>query len=299
MKQMTIKPIVKYIGGKSWLGDKLREKLEIVGAPTSYGEAFFGGGGSFFQVVNQLNCPTVYINDISTPVISLYTAVMHSPDELLEFYDAIEDGFSHTCPDIMTSDKTQLQDAKAYFETIKGEFNKGKSNPTDRIALASYFMFLQQHSFNGIYRENKKGEYNTPFNWKGSRFPIEEMRKRVYDVVGVYQRFDNVIFSNVDVFDLDTSSGTWYFDPPYINDAGGENAYSTGGFSTNHQLALMEKVKECEAFIYSNHNVQLITDGFAGYDYEIVGRRNIMSAKADNRNEVRNEILIWVSKKLY
>lgn len=290
---MPIKPIVKYIGGKSWLGDKLREKLNIVGAPTSYGEAFFGGGGSFFQVVDQLNCPTIHINDISTPVISLYTSVMHSPDELLQFYDAIEEGFSHACPDVVTSDNAQLQDAKVYFETIKVEFNKIKSNPSDRIALASYFMFLQQHSFNGIYRENKKGEYNTPFNWKGSRFSIEEMRKRVYDVVGVYRRFDNVIFSNVDVFDLDTSTGTWYFDPPYINDDGGENAYSTGGFSISQQLALIEKAKGCEAFIYSNHNSNVITNGFPGYDFEIVGRRNIMTAKAENRGEMRNELLIW------
>lgn len=291
---MVVKPLVKYIGGKSWLGDKLREKIKLTGSNKLYGEAFFGGGGAFFQVAPVLECSEIRLNDISRPVIALYSGVVSAPHEILEWHNAIEDEFQYACPKIETTDKGQLAGAKEYFESIKVRFNELKMDDgSDATELAAHFMFLQQHSFNGIYRENKKGLYNTPFNWSWGRFDEQKMTERVNAVVALFKRFDSVVFTNLDVFDLDTSKGTWYFDPPYVNDEGGENAYASGGFSNEHQMRLIAKVKECEHFIYSNHMVPMIVEQFSDCEYEAVGRRNIMSAKANNRSEERAEILVW------
>ena len=49
-----MKPIIKYVGGKTWLAPSLSSIIKKIDKFDSYGEAFFGGGGSFFGIVDDL-----------------------------------------------------------------------------------------------------------------------------------------------------------------------------------------------------------------------------------------------------
>ena len=285
-----MKPIVKYVGGKTWMREHLRRVVGQYGEYSLYGEAFFGGGGSFFSVFDLLECGHVHLNDISVPVISMYRDVRDNADELISLYAGLEDGFGEFCIDGVPS-KEEMGGANEYFNLIKGEFNGIKFTPS--IELSARFMFLQQHSFNGIYRENRKGLYNTPFNWKAKVFDVEEMWKRITSVKEVFARFDSVEITNKDVFELDCSSGLWYFDPPYIDDGSGMNAYNKEIFNLGRHKELADKVKSCEKFIYSNHPHVELEHIFEGRNKEIIGRRNIMSADSGSRGELRDEILIY------
>ena len=284
-----MKPIVKYVGGKTWLAPSLSSIIKKFEKFDSYGEAFFGGGGSFFGIVDELNCSTVQINDISIPIISLYSDVIQSPEELIVEYAILEEEFSKFCSDKFTT-KDEMGGCNEFFNFIKKEFNKIKNVAS--VGMSAKFMFLQQHSFNGLYRENRKGEYNTPFNWKAKPFNIDEMAKRIDDAREIFNRFDNVIISNKDVFELDTSKGLWYFDPPYLDDGSGMMTYNENGFNLDHHKRLAHKVLSCEKFIYSNHPNYEIEQIFSGCSCEFVGRRNIMSSDPSARNQLRNEILI-------
>jgi DNA adenine methylase len=284
-----MKPIVKYVGGKTWLAPSLSSIIKKIDKFDSYGEAFFGGGGSFFGIVDELNCSTVHINDISVPIISLYNDVINSPEGLIVEYAILEEEFTKFCSDKFTT-KEEMGGCNEFFNFIKKEFNKIKNVPS--VSMSAKFMFLQQHSFNGLYRENRKGEYNTPFNWKAKPFNIDEMAKRIDDARAIFNRFDRVIISNNDVFDLDTSKGLWYFDPPYLDDGSGMMTYNESGFNLNQHKRLAYKVLTCENFIYSNHPNTEIEEIFNGCSCEIVGRRNIMSSDPNARNQLRNEILI-------
>lgn len=285
-----MKPIVKYVGGKTWMREHLRRVVGQYSEYSLYGEAFFGGGGSFFSVYDLLQCGSIHLNDISIPVVSMYRDVRDNAEELISLYSELEDGFSEFCIDGEPS-KEEMGSANEYFNTIKNEFNGIKFSPS--IKLSARFMFLQQHSFNGIYRENRKGLYNTPFNWKAKVFDVEEMWKRMTSVKEVFARFDSVEITNKDVFELDCSSGLWYFDPPYIDDGSGMNAYNKEIFNLDRHKELADKVKSCEKFIYSNHPHVELEHIFEGRNKEIIGRRNIMSADSGSRGELRDEILIY------
>lgn len=285
-----MKPIVKYVGGKTWMREHLRRVVGKFSDYSVYGEAFFGGGGSFFSVCDLLQCSTVHLNDISVPVVSMYSDVRDNADELINRYALLEDGFSKFCVEGNPS-KEEMGGANEYFNLIKAEFNGIKFAPS--IEVSARFMFLQQHSFNGIYRENRKGLYNTPFNWKAKVFDVEEMRKRITSVKEVFDRFDSVVITNKDVFELDCSSGLWYFDPPYIDDGSGMNAYNKDVFNLDRHKELANNVNSCEKFIYSNHPHTELEYIFEGRNKEIIGRRNIMSADSGSRGELRDEVLIY------
>lgn len=285
-----MKPIVKYVGGKTWMREHLRRVVSKFSDCGGYGEAFFGGGGSFFSVHDLLDCSKIHLNDISVPVISMYSDVRDKPEDLISRFAALEDEFAHFCNDSFTA-KEQMGGANEFFNKVKADFNKIKF--TASVDVSAKFMFLQQHSFNGIYRENRKGLYNTPFNWKAKVFDVEEMWRRISDVKMVFDRFDEVVITNKDVFELDCSTGLWYFDPPYIDDGSGMNAYNKDVFTLGRHLELANKVNSCSKFIYSNHPNSEIESVFVGRNTELIGRRNIMSSDVSARGELRNEVLIY------
>lgn len=290
-----MKPIVKYVGGKSWLRNQLRETIKKInesGDFDSYGEAFVGAGGSFFAIHDLLRVPTVHLNDISVPITSMYADVLTNSDELLDEYSIIEQNFAMVCKGLSkNSSKSDQSDACAFFGEIKKQFNELKATPSTN--LSARFIFLQQHSFNGIYRENKKGMYNTPYNWNPTPFSVEEIAHRVRDVQKVFANFDSVTISNKDVFELDCSNGLWYFDPPYIDDGSGMNAYNKQVFNLARHINLAEKVNNCHHFIYSNHPNAEIQQKLHSCETVEVHRTNIMSSDPSARSDRRTEILIF------
>ena len=102
----------------------------------------------------------------------------------------------------------------------------------------------------------------------------------------------NTIITNKDVFDLDTSKGLWYFDPPYINSNQGENKYNSTGFDLNKQQLLIQKAQQCEEFIYSNHqHDSIVFDRVV--TTEIVYRGNMMTSKGAERGNKCAELLVY------
>ncbi len=276
-----MKPLVKYIGGKSWLADEL---IEIVkNKPNKiYGEAFCGGLGAFLAVESYLTAERIILNDISTPLINTFRMVQTSPDELVEKFALVETEFAKlNLAEVI--DKEGLRCAEDYFKKVRSRFNVDK--------LPEDFLFLQCHSFNGIYRENRKGEYNTPFNWSGKSFKVDEMRNRILELNAVFSKFDTIL-TNKSVFDVDTREGLWYFDPPYLNDTQVENKYNKDHFGLSEQIRLIEKAESCEDFFYSNHVDERLK--FNGdVVVKTVFRRNIMTSNASQRGNLIGEMLAY------
>lgn len=286
-----MKPIFKYIGGKSWLSSELNSILNQKQF-NSYSEAFAGGLGSFIGVLPTLKekqIKKITLNDISIPLMNVYQQIYLNPENLFHSFENLENGFKEL--ECKSNSKGDLIPAEEYFKLVRAQFNTEKVLPPS-IDLAAMMIFLQCHSFNGIYRENSKGGYNSPFNWSGKSFDLNEMKSRIQNMNSVFHYFDTTLLCQ-DVFSLEplVNDGLWYYDPPYINEELNENKYNENGFGITQQNRLIQMIKGTN-FIYSNHDVEFLQEQFKGCVIKKVFRSNIMTANKNNRGEKRAEVLI-------
>lgn len=308
MKQQTVSPLFKYIGGKSWLKDELNNTVNKVlkAQPDidTYVEPFAGGLGAFLGVADSLiknNITKVVLNDINIKLIQFYKNVYTNSDLLIEKYMEVENAYAETVPLIFfTYDKKKdkelikesLIPASQFFNQIRTAFNV----EPDSIMNSAYLLFLQTHCFNGIYRENSKGGYNTPYNWDARIITEERTREKINNVLSVFNKFD-IQFSTGSYALLDYSlNALYYLDPPYINeDAVMENAYHKDGFGIVQQEDLIDKMKH-SSFIYSNHSNDKLIEIFKSKQIDVVvkliPRKNIISASNESRKTDKLEILV-------
>ena len=132
---------LKWPGGKKWLYKKHSSLF-----PNSYNnyiEPFFGGGSVFFDLAPK----KARLSDINPRLISLYLMLRDDPEKL--FYETLKLLESHS--DIQ------------YYE-IRKKFNKAKKGSP------VHFLYLNRTCFNGVYRENLKGEFNVPVGKRNSSY---------------------------------------------------------------------------------------------------------------------------------
>ncbi len=307
MEYKKVIPIFKYIGGKTWLKNHLRKSIEAVLKNKkhidTYVEPFAGGLGAFLSVYDTLinmGIKNIVINDINKKLIDFYVVVNNQSEDLISEYLKLELDFEKTIPENarqlnISKHKEQLKPlmskADDFYKSIRDKFNK----ETNSVKSSACLLFLQKHCFNGIYRENSKGEYNTPFNWEPKVFTNGEVNERVNDLKEVFSRF-NINFSSKSFESLDYNKNTiYYLDPPYANDEMIENKYNKIGFGMNEQKKLISLLKDMK-FVYSNHYNQELLNEFdkfgCHYLLQKISRKNIISASAEGRKIDKIEMFL-------
>uniref|UniRef100_A0A6C0H705 site-specific DNA-methyltransferase (adenine-specific) n=1 Tax=viral metagenome TaxID=1070528 RepID=A0A6C0H705_9ZZZZ len=145
---MTLTPIIKWAGGKRQILQILTQHFPIEFG--DYFEPFVGGGSVFMELYNQrlLDNKNVYLSDIMIPLINLYQVILRHPEALLK----------------ELSNEKYANDRNTYIQ-LRECFNKLKQLQTyhANVELAALFVYLNKTGFNGMYRENAKGEYNIGF----------------------------------------------------------------------------------------------------------------------------------------
>lgn len=313
--EIKAKPVFKYIGGKRWLAKDLQHHinqiLNLNKSINKYCEPFAGGLGAFLSVAPVLklhDIKKVLLNDINKPIINFYSLVQKDYSELFDDYLEIENDFLSVIPNKAkdlhrTKDKEQLkmllEDANLFFKDMRKNFNEeilSKKEEDLGVKNASLFLFLQKHSFNGIYRENKKGEYNTPFNWEVGSVDFNRVKDDFSSLSYLFKQFD-LTFSCKNYNCLNKSDNIlFYLDPPYLNENKAENNYNKNAFGLSDQKALIEYIKDT-SFLYSNNNSQLLLDIFNkkiinGFNTFCVERANIISSSSKTRNKKQQEMLV-------
>lgn len=314
-KPLKVRPIFNYIGGKSWMREDLRKvfkemhEAEQLNNVDRYIEPFCGGLGSFISVYDLLlnfGIKKVILNDINKNLINFYQDLYLREEVLLEAYLKIENEFINLIPERAfslnkTKNKSEMKlllvEAEKFFKKIKEEYNEDQEiEKEDTINKSSRLLFLQNHCFNGVYRENQKGKYNTPFNWDSKIYNENTIKKKLNELNYILNLFDEVLFTNNDVKDTHLlDSDLVYCDPPYINEKEGENRYSKLGFNKQDQLDLIKKISPFN-FIYSNHKNPILLEEFESQTHFKcldLRRKNIMSSKNETRNEDKIEILVF------
>lgn len=277
-----MKPFVKWVGGKRQLLPILLKNLPNMNNFTTYVEPFIGGGAMLFEIVKLFKFEKIIINDINPSLMKCYELIKQDPQKLISELKILQNEFL----------STQKQDE--FFYQIRKEFNKSQE--------PKYFIFLNKTCFNGLFRLNKSGEFNTPFGrYKKPLICDEE------NIVKVHKNLKNVIIKNTDYKNLinDIDNKTFiYFDPPYrpLNKTSSFISYFNNNFDDNEQIRLADFIEKCNnlgaRFLLSNSDPKNINkdDDFFDELYRnyIILRINAtrcINSKANNRGAITELII--------
>lgn len=278
-----LKPIVKWAGGKRQIMNELLKHFP--NEFRNYFEPFAGGLSVCLELYNNgaLKDKVVFISDIMSPLICTYRVVRDSPIELLA--EIQNDKYTITLPNF-TVNKQRFNEIKRQLEG-----NDTQNENLNEIELAALFLYLNKTCFNGMYRENLKGEYNVPYGKQKNPTivntdTINNLSKFLTDVIlccGTYNVIQDVVQPNDFV----------YLDPPYYNTFTG---YTKETFGEGEQIELRNFVNTltsigCKVAI-SNSDHPFIRELYAGYTFFPIPVKRVINSKGDERKNVKQELLI-------
>jgi len=270
-----IKPIIKWIGGKTQIIDKILNKIpkEI----DNYHEIFVGGGSVLFGVLEEKKITkNIYAYDINNDLINMYKTIQTKPNELYKELTNIIDKFNKCNGEkIIKKPKTEkdgMTSKESYYYWLRKEYNNIKD---DNIRKSSLFIFLNKTCFRGIFRTSKNG-FNVPY---GHYKNPEIINKEHLDIVS--NLIKNVIFISCDfkkaIKNINENDFA-YLDPPYVPlNTKSFVGYTENGFNEHKCLFdLCKKMKN--KFLMSNVDIKIIRDEFIDYKLEtLICKRTINS----------------------
>lgn len=275
-KNELIKPIVKWVGGKRQLLPEIKENMPK--SYSTYYEPFLGGGAVFFDELPK----KAVVNDFNEELITTYKVIKNNKDAL------VEELYNH-----------KAANNEDYFYSVR-EWDRleGYENRSD-VEVAGRFIYLNKTCYNGLYRVNQSGEFNTPFGRYKNPNIVNEVR---IGALHNYLNNNDITFKNEDFEDAVKyiRKGAFvYFDPPYqpISSNSNYTGYTAGGFDEDDQIRLKKLCDKLNQrgvkFLLSNSNVPFIQNLYDEEDYEIkvVGANRAINSKGNKRGKVE-EVLI-------
>ena len=148
------KPFLKWAGGKGQLLSQLSEYLpvKINKEPFTYIEPFVGGGAMLFYMLQHFgNIKKAVINDVNEDLILTYRIIKDNVETLITKLERFEKDY------LAITDQDER--SKLFYE-VRERYNQ---HIGDSIERASQLLFLNKTCFNGLFRVNKKGQFNVPF----------------------------------------------------------------------------------------------------------------------------------------
>ena len=178
-------PFVKWAGGKRSIIDELVDRL-----PASFGaywEPFVGGGALFFEIHEPLSAAV--LSDSNFDLTIAYGAVRGDPVAL-----------------IAKLEEHARKHSETYYYKIRSQHSL-----QDPIDVAARFLYLNKTCYNGLYRVNKKGEFNVPI---GSYANPEIVQRENINLCSAALQKATIEFREFDT--IKPAAGDFvYFDPPY------------------------------------------------------------------------------------
>jgi DNA adenine methylase len=258
------KPFLKWAGGKQWLSPLARylapEEFSM------YCEPFLGAGALFFA----LRPPQARLSDANAELVKAYGGVRGDVDDVISRLEAVP-------YDIETFKKMRI------------------SRPRLDATAAVRFIYLNRTAFNGIYRVNRKGEFNVPFGKYENPTICQPDRlrpaaKALQSAVLRSQDFE-VAVQNAD------ASWFVYFDPPYITGHlnNGFVKWNARIFNWDDQARLARVAAELSArgarVLISNADHPAVSDLYQNFHHLRVRRHSLVGGRAASRKDV-SELLI-------
>lgn len=275
-----ISPILKWVGGKRQL---LSDIMPLINKNCStYVEPFVGGGAVFFE----LQPKKAIINDYNAELINVYEVVRDFPEELIALLEV-----------------HNRENSQAYFYQLRALDRSAEYSEMSAVQKAARVLYLNKTCYNGLYRVNSAGQFNSPYGkYKNPKI----VNAATIRAMSKYLKNPKITIKQGDYKDVlkKVRKGAFvYLDPPYmpISSSSSFTGYTENGFSFEQQAALK---KECDklkekgiSFLLSNSDCAEIRELYKEYDIKTVQAKRSINSVAKKRGEINEVLISYVPEK--
>lgn len=268
-------PFLKWAGGKRQLLPVIRKFIPQF---NQYYEPFIGAG----SVLLALQPVNATINDTNDELVNCYKVIKNSSQKLLELCQ-----------------QHQVKNSKEYFYQLREQDRQDGFSTRSPVERAARIIYLNKTCFNGLFRVNRKGQFNVPYgNYANPTIADPKVITAVSNYLN--QGNINILQGDFEQAVVMAKPGAFiYFDPPYhpISETSSFTSYSLSGFGEAEQIRLKrlcDKLSDrgCKVLL-SNSSASLIRDLYSDVRYqieEIEASRSINSVSS-KRGKIK-ELLI-------
>lgn len=253
------KPILKWAGGKTQMLDDLLPKV-----PSSYGryiEPFFGGGALFFA----LRPENAIIADSNPELINMYRQVANNVEDVISYLKKYENT-SEMFYQVRSLDWNDLTPAEAAARTV----------------------YLNRTCFNGLYRVNRKGQFNVPYGkYVNPKICDEE---NLHAASKALQNTEIVCGDYLLVLEHYAQPGDFIFlDPPYlpISEYSDFKRYTKEQFYEEDHVELAKMVMRLHEMgctvVLTNSNHPLVHELYSSFKIDIIQTKRHISCNGNTR----------------
>lgn len=273
-KNKLVAPFLKWVGGKRQLIPEIKEILPKGIMSRRYYEPFIGGGALFFD----LQPKQALINDYNDELINVYMVIRDNPDELIE-------------------DLRKHENTAEYFYEIRALDRLPLFEDLTKVQKASRIIYLNKTCYNGLYRVNNAGEFNSPFGkYKNPNIVNEPVIKAVSNYLNSEQI--QILSGDYEAVLRDAPANSFvYLDPPYhpISESSNFTGYVQGGWSETDQIRLRDTcdmlTENGVQFLLSNSASDFIREIYSNYTIQVVHASRAVNSDPSKRGQV-DEFLI-------
>ncbi len=269
-----VAPFLKWVGGKRQIMPKIVEHLPDNIKKYKYIEPFVGGGA----VLLHLQPKKAIVNDFNSELINVYRVVKDNLESLIV-------------------DLQKHKNESDYFYKIRClDRTEDFKNLTD-VERASRIIYLNKTCYNGLYRVNNSGEFNSPFGKYKNPNIVNEPTLRA---VSYYLNNNNIQLLNTDYEEVlreaDNKSFV-YLDPPYypVSESSNFTGYIQGGWDMSDQIRLREACDKLDKkgvkFLQSNSSSDFLKEEYKKYSIHTIKANRSINSDSEKRGEIE-EILI-------
>jgi DNA adenine methylase len=261
------RPFLKWVGGK---GQLLAQYQPFFPTDfTTYYEPFLGGGAVFFH----LQPVQAQLMDINPELVNVYRCVRDQVEAVIHLLE-----------------QHQHQHSQDYYYQMRATLGR-----TD-VEQAARLIYLNKTCYNGLYRENSKGQFNVPMGrYKAPKICHSELLRAASQAL---RRTQIEVQSFDKVRDLAQDSRDFvYFDPPYhpLSLTSRFTEYNRYAFSQTDQERLRDLFAELAQrgvkVMLSNSDCPFIRQLYQDFSIHTISASRAINSNAQKRGKI-NEVLV-------
>lgn len=296
------KPIIKWIGGKTQILDKLIN--EFPNEINNYHEIFLGGGSVLLILLSYVKNDIIKVNgniyayDINEALIYLYKNIQNNHielynelQEIIKEYNLCGEGKINRKPKNIDEAKIAKEN---YYYWIRIIYNKLTPIEKNSVKGSALFIFLNKTCFRGIYRTGVNG-FNVPYgHYKNPEIINLSHLNEIHELI------KNVIFECCDykksLINIQQNDYV-YLDPPYVPEIKSSFVgYTENGFNNDNHIELFNLIHNLTEsnikIMLSNADVSLVRDNFIDNKYNITSILCKRTINSKNPKAKAKEVII-------
>lgn len=275
-----MKPVIKWVGGKQSVMVHFEDLIKNNLKPSStFYEPFAGG----LAVTLALEHPNTVVNDLNSELINMYKVIRDNPEELIAELKCFQNSHNN----------------EFYYHVRNLDRTDMLSRMSD-VIKAARTIYLNKTCFNGLYRVNSKGYFNSPIGRTSSGKTPDIVQE---ELIREMSRFlKSVQFHNGNYKEClagATAGDVVFLDPPYDTDEAikseGFVGYQKEGWTRKDLEELKMicdelSIRGCK-IILTNNDTEFVRELFKDYNFrEIEVKRSI---NRDGHKRKGKELVIY------